>query len=550
MNFGNKKMKNIIDRIFIMAMALSCTMACAKGSSYDFGEESQAPDSLSGTSIEDGMTLYGLVSDIEGKPVSGVAVSDGRTVAVTDANGVYQMKRSKLSRHVFYTVPADYEIDRDGDGYPLFYQTIDQTQNYARHDFVLTPLADREQKFVLVCIADPQCAKASEVSRYVNETIPDVEKTAAKFKAQGVEVYGMTLGDIIFDTPDLWPNMKESMAGMSIPVFQTIGNHDHLQNVASESLAEENYELYFGPRNYSFDRGDVHVVSMDNIIYKGGAGGSNYDGGISDAQLEWLKADLELVDKGKCVIFCAHIPFRTMASTTDESKKNGTEVLELLSGFAEAHLMIGHTHYCQHYVHNVGGKKIIEHIHGAACGAWWYSTLCADGTPNGYAVYEFDGPSVRNYYYKGTGKDDAFQMRAYPGTAVFGQSGVTAFGWGANNSAYNDPKCVVVNVWNAIIPTFAGSAWSVELWQNGAKVCDMTNVSATEWWAYGNFVINFGRSTSATYSNSRNHIYRGLLRSGDALYDSDEDLDFEVRVTDDNGNLYICNTLQRELTEK
>ncbi len=536
-----------IYRTILLVLSLSCTMACAKNNGYDFTDSNEIPDNLAGTEIGEGMTLYGQVSDTEGRPVAGVAVSDGRTVAVTDANGVYQMKRNKLSRYVFYTTPSDYEISRDPDGYPLFYRQIDQTQSCARCDFILTPLEAPETRFALVCIADPQCKTASEVSRYVSETIPDVEKTVEKYKAQGINSYGMTLGDIIFDTPDLWTNMKTSMSGLNLPVFQTIGNHDHLQNVASESLAEANYEMYFGPRNYSFDRGNAHIISMDNVLYKGGAGGSNYDGGISDAQLEWLKADLALVDKSRCVIFCAHIPFRGLTNKTDESYRNGKEVLELLSGFAEAHLMIGHTHYCQNYVHNVNGKKIIEHIHGAACGAWWYSTFCTDGTPNGYAVYEFSGPSVSSYYYKATDKDEDFQMRAYPGAALFGESGVTKFGWGPNSSAYNDPKCIVVNVWNAIIPSFAGSAWSVELYQNGTKVCDMTNVSSTEWWAYGNFVVNYGRSTSATYSNTRNHIYKGMLRSGDAVNDPDGDLDFEVRVTDQNGNVYRCTSLQRTL---
>lgn len=83
--------------------------------------------------------------------------------------------------------------------------------------------------------------------------------------------------------------------------------------------------------------------------------------------------------KDKLVIFCAHMPFRGGTSETDESHMNHAGVLDLLSEFAEAHIMIGHTHYQQKYIHTRNGKKIFEHIHGAACGAWWTSTLCADG---------------------------------------------------------------------------------------------------------------------------------------------------------------------------
>ena len=56
--------------------------------------------------------------------------------------------------------------------------------------------------------------------------------------------------------------MKKAMASIagSVPFFQTIGNHDHL-NEADNSVTStywksvENFQKYFGPQNYSFDRG-------------------------------------------------------------------------------------------------------------------------------------------------------------------------------------------------------------------------------------------------------------------------------------------------------
>ena len=32
-----------------------------------------------------------------------------------------------------------------------------------------------------------------------------------------------------------------------------------------------------------------------------------------------------------------------------------------------------------------------EHVTGAVCGGWWTGPICADGTPNGYAVATFEG---------------------------------------------------------------------------------------------------------------------------------------------------------------
>ena len=403
-----------------------------------------------------------------------------------------------------------------------------------RHDFVLTPLPAPESDFTLVCIADPQCATTAEISRYVNETIPDVEATVDGYKAKGTPVYGITLGDIVFDTPDLWSNMKESMANRNLPIFQTIGNHDHLQTETSDDNAAANFETQFGPRNYSFNRGDVHIVSMDNVLYEGK---KKYKGGITDKQLEWLRQDLSHVDKDKLVIFCAHIPFRGGTSVTDESHENYDGVLDLLSGFSEAHIMIGHTHYHQKYIHKRNGKTILEHVHGAACGAWWTANICADGTPNGYSVYEISGNTIANQYYKSTNKEAGYQIRAYSATQVFGKSGSLTFGWAANAPAMNDAKCIVANVWNSD----ASGNWKVSLWQNGTKVCDMTRVKTYDYWAYAYHVLYYSKSVGTTWGKNLDHYYYGNLASG-----TPETADFEIVAEDGMGNTYRTSKLQTD----
>ena len=437
-------------------MAATLMLACSNDKSGGHDGDEGVETEVNGTQLDGNTTLYGLVTDTSGNPVPGVVVSDGYGCVTTDANGVYQMERYKKARFVHYSTPAGYAVNTSADNYPLFYSEIVHKNIADRHDFVLTPLPAPESDFTLVCIADPQCATTAEISRYVNETIPDVEATVDGYKAKGTPVYGITLGDIVFDTPDLWSNMKESMANRNLPIFQTIGNHDHLQTETSDDNAAANFETQFGPRNYSFNRGDVHIVSMDNVLYEGK---KKYKGGITDKQLEWLRQDLSHVDKDKLVIFCAHIPFRGGTSVTDESHENYDGVLDLLSGFSEAHIMIGHTHYHQKYIHKRNGKTILEHVHGAACGAWWTANICADGTPNGYSVYEISGNTVANQYYKSTNKEAGYQIRAYSATQVFGKSGSLTFGWAANAPAMNDTKCIVANVWNSD----ASGNWKVSL---------------------------------------------------------------------------------------
>lgn len=114
---------------------------------------------------------------------------------------------------------------------------------------------------------------------------------------------------------------------------------------------------------------------MDDVLVKTTNGRTwTYSGGISAEQLKWLRADLALVkDKqNKMVFFCAHIPFGESAKSGGASvnkDKNYAEVLKLLTEFHEAHLMIGHTHYPQNWIHTgyvtKSGKPIYEHVHGA-----------------------------------------------------------------------------------------------------------------------------------------------------------------------------------------
>lgn len=514
-------------------MAAALMLACSNDKS-DRDPDPGVETEVNGTQLAEGTTLYGLVTDTSGNPIPGVVVTDGYGCVETDANGVYQMTRYKKARFVYYSTPSGYAVNTSADNYPLFYAEIVHKNIADRHDFTLAPLSASEADFTLVCIADPQCKTTDEISRYVNETIPDIEATVEGYKSRGKAVYGITLGDIVFDTPDLWSNMKESMASRNLPVFQTIGNHDHLQTETSDDNAAANFEAQFGPRNYSFNRGDAHIVSMDNVLYEGN---KKYKGGITDKQLEWLRQDLSHVAKDKLVIFCAHIPFRGGTSTTDESHANYAGVLDLLSEFAEAHLMIGHTHYNQKYIHKRNGKTILEHVHGAACGAWWTSNLCADGTPNGYGVYEVTGNTVANHYYKSTNKAADYQIRAYAATQVFGKSGSLTFGWAANSSAMNDPKCIVANVWNSD----ASGDWKASLWQDGAKVCDMTKVKTYDYWAYAYHVLYYGKTVGTTWGKNLDHYYYGKLASG-----TPQTADFEIVVEDGMGNTYRTSKLQTD----
>ena len=240
-------------------------------------------NTIQGTKIQKENTLVGVISDAQtGQGIPGIAVTDGTQIVQTDRHGVYQMRATERARTVCYTTPATYEMAVHEDGSPAFFAYIDTTKALDRHDFTLRKLPAPEEDFTLVVMADPQCMFNSDVERFRTETVPDVGKVAANAIAgTGKRVYGIGLGDIVYDNLTIWEPMSKLFraipleGGGTLPVYNIPGNHDHCNKVDNEYDAVANYIHYFGPTDYSFDRGKLHFICMDNITFK-------YDDGIEE----------------------------------------------------------------------------------------------------------------------------------------------------------------------------------------------------------------------------------------------------------------------------
>lgn len=460
---------------------------------------------IGGTRIEKGNDLAGVITDSSsGKGIPGVAVSDGYNYTVTDRNGVYQMKAHPRSRTVSYTTPSGYEIALDERHSPAFYAFHTPGEAFSRHDFTLTPLNRSEDDFVLVVLADPQCHFNREFERFKSESMPDLRTYVNRKIADGTfrNVYAITLGDVIYDGQDGW-----------LPIFQVIGNHDHYNAYYDDWGATSDFVRYFGPTDYSFDRGDVHFVVMDNVYYlahgtvpEKGFTKVKYTGGFTPEQVEWLRQDLALVagKDGKAVVLCTHIPL--MDSDSDvpgELGYNYGKVLSLLTPFKEARLLIGHTHYPQTYYHDgritAGGTPISEHIHGAVCGAWWHCNSCVDGTPMGYVWYRFKGPSVYDTRAKFTFRDDTLQLRVYDGNAIYTGAEGYVFEW---EKELKD--CFVATVWYD-----DDRNWSVRLEMDG-KTYPMKRVTRPQrdWYSYSFFLNEKKRNPrNVSYQSDRLHFW-------------------------------------------
>lgn len=481
-----------LDRLWI-CLYIACLMACSG--------KKDIPTPVDGSGNNDkedyGTSLWGTITDENNQPLEGVVVTNGFKVTKTNSKGIYQLDRNAKARFVYYTTPARYEVNLTSDKHPDFYAKIDLAKSF-RYDFKLKKMAKKE-KWTLICIGDPQPANSDDVGRYKNETLADIDRTAQMFQNTGEEVYALTLGDIVHNDFGLYPSMKAAMGKRRIPYFQTLGNHDHGKNV-SDDKAHEVYEDYFGPRNYSLDRGNAHIIVIDNYINLN----SELDkptGGLTDQIWEWVQADLAQVPKDKLVILAAHVPFRQGTATT-----HGRDVVNLLKTYKEAHIMTAHTHTNYKYKHDGNpSSQLTEHTHGTACGAHWRSRICSDGTPNGYAVYRIDDNNIADYYYKATGEqyDRSYQMRLYDGAYQFYKTGM---GYYFNQYFGEVNNRIVANIWNG------DSTWFVTLEEDGYApvIMSQANQEIMDWCAYSYHLHYKDKIWDATTT----HYWQARLPSG------------------------------------
>ncbi|WP_108824892.1 calcineurin-like phosphoesterase C-terminal domain-containing protein [Ereboglobus luteus] len=483
-----------------------------------------------------GMDLYGSIVDDTGAPVAGVVVSDGFQCVKTNANGIYQMKRTNKggttkARVVFYSTPETHAVNTlgaDRTGYAWFSQKLVEGVN--RYDFDLIRLPSAEKDFILLGIGDPQVTSLAQLKRYETETIADIGKLRQATHAS-LPIYAIMLGDIVGDNLHLHAPLRDVVNASPVTYFSVPGNHDHDQaysKLNKDYESGESYENIYGPLNYSVNIGNTHIIGLDDILYTAQSG---YGTGLTNDIYEWVKQDLSFVPKTKTIIIAFHIPLRGSTYTKAQ------ELYGLLKDYADVHFLAGHTHYQENITFPINGstKNITayEHIHGGACGAWWNSLLNVDGAPNGYGVYTISGTKLTDWYYKSTGYSDTYQMRMYRGDISFGGASGTY--------TYNQPPYatlgandVVVDVWNA------DANWKFVVYENGVKVADTLKKlnMLVDAYAAGYHVGVLKRTYD---SRSNKHLYSHTLKTPGASV--------EIRATDRFGKTYSLSEFTTDLSE-
>lgn len=366
-----------------------------------------------------GSTIYGKVV-AEGKGLAGVVVSDGNLVTVTDENGIYQLASDKKHGYVFISVPGGYEVHCES-VFPTFYKRVSGPTTVERVDFELTPV--NQDAFTLLMLGDMHLANINNDRQQFSRFVDDVKEYMQS--KPGEKFYGVTLGDMTdnryWTSKDyFFDDYKEEMKVLEgLPIFHTVGNHDHRSDIGDDVQALLYYNEHLGPEYYSFNIGKVHVVVLDNLDFNHPDVGSYYEK-LNDEEIEWLKKDLEYVSKDTPLFVTMHANYYKHPKTTPEAivvqtNQATKDFNNLIETYEEVHLFSAHSHR----LWNIDNGNVFEHKCGAVCAAWWVCgflspgiNLAKDGVPGGYIIVTVDGKDIK-WQFKGTDYPVTEQFTTY-----------------------------------------------------------------------------------------------------------------------------------------
>ena len=122
-------------------------------------------------------------------------------------------------------------------------------------------------------------------------------------------------------------------------------------------------------------------------------------------QLAFVRNVLANVPRDSLVVYCFHIPLRTLAGTDpDTATVNARAFLEAISSHPNSLSFSGHTHTSEHWYFGAqdgfSGGTHHHQVLAAVSGSWWSGpfdergipiALQSDGAPNGFHILAIDG---------------------------------------------------------------------------------------------------------------------------------------------------------------
>lgn len=171
----------------------------------------------------------------------------------------------------------------------------------------------------------------------------------------------ITGGDLVYDAmrggqarcDSLFTLYKEMSKGFTMPVYNTLGNHDlfaiYPESPESEANPDYKYgmfERYLGKTYYSFNHKGWHFIVLNSLDV---TEDKKYRGHFHNEQLEWLKSDLDKTDSLTPIVVVSHIPMLSvrgqMSGSAGPMIDNVAEVFKMLDNCNLKLILQGHIHW-------------------------------------------------------------------------------------------------------------------------------------------------------------------------------------------------------------
>lgn len=355
-----------------------------------------------------------------GEPgIANVCVSNGKEVVKTDKNGKWALPVGD-DTGFFVIKPAEYAVPLTGDNLPKNYylhkpngspstktEGVAPTGALPRSiDFSLWK-QKQEKQFSVLLFSDTQVRGLTEVNYVTRDVVEESIGTKARF--------GISLGDIVADDPNLFAEINGSIGQIGLPWYNIFGNHDFNRGATDNQFSDETFERFYGPSTYAFEEGEVAFIGLKNVYF---SPDGKYKGHFTEAQIAFVKNYLAHVPNDKLVVLLMHIPIVIC--------DNRAELFTLIENRPHTFSISGHTHTMIDFLvdEKYGWKNATPHHHlvnATISGSWWcglkdetgipHATM-NDGAPNGYSVLTFDG----NQYavrFKAARRPADYQMNIY-----------------------------------------------------------------------------------------------------------------------------------------
>lgn len=338
-------------------------------------------------------------------PLSGIRLSDGVDITLTDEEGWYHFPVVD-GRTVFVIKPPGYDFPAHANGLPDFWRHVRTepgpelrfggiaAEFPACRDFGLLPRVDETgaNALEMLIFADPQTSSMREVDFYRRDIVkPLVGRHGARL--------GTTLGDITNDDLSLYPALVEVTTQLGVPWLHVPGNHDIDFDVLHDEDSLLSFRHHFGPDTFAWEEAQMTFIGLDDVIYLPGQRPA-YIGGFRKDQFAFLEAYLPTVPKDRLLVIGVHIPLFDDEGRETFRRADRERLFGLLAGFPHVLVLSAHSHTQRHWYHGAdsgwqGAQPLHEFNVGAACGAYWSGVedeegipdaTMADGTPNGFAT--------------------------------------------------------------------------------------------------------------------------------------------------------------------